>query len=169
MTHTEIDTLTRPLEAAYRFDTFHALLENLSDVRENEWAALPANHSAEVFGTSPDLSIAHIVKHVGAAKLMWGNHTFGDASLTWLEAKPSSMDHEPMLEWVDAAHRAFVADVAALEDDRELAVDRTAHSGRPLPTRQIISIVINHDLYHSGEINRQRALIRGADGWEQPA
>jgi len=29
--------------------------------------------------------------------------------------------------------------------------------------------VINHDLYHSGETNRQRALIRGADGWERAA
>jgi uncharacterized damage-inducible protein DinB len=37
----------------------------------------------------------------------------------------------------------------------------------PMPVREFVTIMINHDLYHSGEINRQRALIRGSDGWER--
>ena len=31
----------------------------------------------------------------------------------------------------------------------------------------LLTIVMNHDVYHSGEINRQRALIRGAQGWDR--
>jgi hypothetical protein len=31
----------------------------------------------------------------------------------------------------------------------------------------MIGIVINHDLYHAGEINRQRDMIRGAEGWDR--
>jgi hypothetical protein len=33
--------------------------------------------------------------------------------------------------------------------------------------RSLIAMIGNHDLYHSGEVNRQRALIRGANGWER--
>lgn len=156
------------LEAAYRADRFHALLENLKDVRDDEWDARPANHSVDVFGTSPELSIADIIRHAGAAKLMWGNHAFGDASLDWPEATPPSTERDAILRWLDAAHEGFVTAVAALDDDSELEVDRRAHWGRPLLTKHIVSIVINHDLYHSGEINRQRALLRGADGWDRP-
>jgi hypothetical protein len=35
--------------------------------------------------------------------------------------------------------------------------------------RQLLTIMISHDLYHSGEINRQRSLIRGAEGWDRGA
>ncbi len=168
MSRAALDTMLQALDAAYRADRFHSLLGNLSDVRDDEWDVRPANHSVEVFGTSPELSIADIIRHVGAAKLMWDNHAFGDASLTWPDAQPPAPERESILEWLDAAHEGFVAAVTALADDSELEADRRAHWGRPLATRHIISMVINHDLYHSGEVNRQRALIRGADGWDRP-
>jgi len=166
MPRAALETMSAALEAAYRGDRFHALLRNLEDVRDDEWERRPANHSTEVFGTKPELSIADLVAHVGGAKLMWTNHSFGDTTLTWPDAAPPARDRASMLAWLEDAHAGFAAAVAALEDDAELRAERMAHWGRPLPTSQIISIVINHDLYHSGEINRQRTLIRGADGWE---
>jgi uncharacterized damage-inducible protein DinB len=168
MPRAALDTMLQALDAAYRADRFHSLLGNLSDVRDDEWDTRPANHSVEVFGTQPELSIADIVRHVGAAKLMYANHAFGGASLDWPSTAPPSAEHDAILRWLDAAHEDFVTAVTALADDSELEVDRRAHWGRPLATRHIVSIVTNHDLYHSGEINRQRALIRGADGWEAP-
>jgi hypothetical protein len=33
--------------------------------------------------------------------------------------------------------------------------------------RSLIALITNHDLYHAGEINRQRALLRGAKGWDR--
>ncbi len=168
MARTELESLTRALDAAYRSDRFHAPLSNLEDVNDEEWEALPADHSAEVFGTSPQLSIVDLVQHVGTAKLMWHNHAFGDRSLSWESVRPESHDRAIVLAWLDQAQRGFVASVEALADDGELRVDRVSHWGQLLPTARIISIVINHDLYHSGEINPQRTLIRGTDGWEQP-
>ena len=166
MPRTSIELLIGALEDAYRSGRFHALLENLRDVRDEEWTARPAEHDVEVFGEPSDLSIADLVKHVGEAKQMWANHAFGDGSLDWASAAPPSMEREAMLAWLDDAERGFVAGVTALEDDSELEVERQAHWGRPMRTAEIISIVINHDLYHSGEINRQRTLIRGSSGWE---
>ncbi len=165
MARTELDSLLTALEAAYRGDRFHALLGNLEDVSDEEWATVPGEHRVEVFGPSPELSIADLVLHVGGAKLMWENHPFGDGSLTWEAVRPGTSDRGEIMAWLDDAQGRFVASVDALGDDAELGVERMAHWGRPLETRAIVSIVVNHDLYHSGEINRQRSLIRGATGW----
>ncbi len=166
MSRTALDLLTRALEAAYRADTAHSLLENLSDVRPEEWEARPAEPQESVFGTDPELSIADIVNHVGAAKYMYGDYAFGGASKQWGDLGAPSGDMEATLAWLDEGHRTFADAVAALEDDSQLAVERQAHSGRMVPTERLSSLMINHDLYHSGEINRQRALVRGSSGWE---
>ena len=34
-----------------------------------------------------------------------------------------------------------------------------------METRWLISAMIEHDLYHSGEINHVRALLQGNDAW----
>ena len=72
-----------------------------------------------------------------------------------------------MLAWLDEGHAVFAAGLAALEDDAELAVKRPAPWGAPLRRELMIGIVINHDLYHAGEINRQGDMIRGAEGWDR--
>jgi len=37
----------------------------------------------------------------------------------------------------------------------------------PMKRRSLIAMITNHDLYHAGEVNRQRSLIRGATGWDR--
>lgn len=172
MSRTAIDMLLRQMEAAYRGDPFHALRKNLESVRPDEWDVRPAEWSVDVFGTDPELSICDIVAHVTGAKLMYANHAFGDASLEWTDlaaAMPKTRDMETRLSLLDAAHRQFTEGLAALQDDSELAVERPAPWRMPLSRARYIGIVLNHDLYHSGEINRQRALLRGAKGWAQGA
>ena len=38
---------------------------------------------------------------------------------------------------------------------------------KPLTRAQLIDLTVNHLVYHSGEVNRQRALIRGSRGWDR--
>jgi hypothetical protein len=33
--------------------------------------------------------------------------------------------------------------------------------------RSLIALITNYDLHHAGEINRKRALLRGARGWDR--
>jgi hypothetical protein len=40
--------------------------------------------------------------------------------------------------------------------------------GEQKETRWIITAMIQHDLYHAGEINHLRALIQGTDRWPEP-
>ena len=53
----------------------------------------------------------------------------------------------------------------SLPDDAELDRERLTNWGEPLPTRDLIRILIGHDFYHAGEINKTRALLQGTDSW----
>ncbi len=169
MTRRILGSLARQMEAAYRGDRFHALRENLASVSLDEWDVRPASWSAEVFGTNPELSICDIVEHVAAAKFMYADRTFGDALLEWGDLEPPAREMDAMLTWLDEGYDLFVRGLEGLADDGELAVERPAPWRSPLRRDQLIAIVINHDLYHSGEINRQRSLLRGAEGWQREA
>jgi uncharacterized damage-inducible protein DinB len=169
MSRVAIEFLARRMEAAYRVDPFHALRKNLESVRPEEWAVRPAQWSAEVFGDQPELSICDLALHVGGAKYMYADCAFGDASLEWgAIAMPPALDMRDVLEWLDAGHKLLADGLASLHDDDELHADRPAPWRVPMRRELLLGIVINHDLYHSGDVNRQRALLRGADGWERP-
>jgi hypothetical protein len=173
MSRTTLELLERQLEASYRTGGGHSLLGNLASVRPEEWDVRPLNPDVgddSEFGNDPHLSICDLVAHLGAAKRMYANHAFGDGSLRWGAALlPGSRDMKTMMAWLDDAHQTFMAGVASLEDDSELRVERGAHWGGTLATNLIIWVMMSHDLYHAGEINRQRGLVRGSDGWERVA
>lgn len=157
-----IDTLGRMLDAAYRTDPFHGLRRNLDSVMPEEWeirppdaATPPAEQATDVF------AIAEIVQHVAGAKFMYTNHAFGDAAMQWSDIPlPPSRDRDGLLVWLDEGHTAFAAGLAALADDTQLEEKRPWPGGFQLPVSFMVATIINHDLYHSGEINRQRALLR---------
>jgi len=156
------------LRAAFRDDPFHALRRNVESVREEEWAVLPAKWSVEEFGTQPELSICDLVMHVAGAKHMYADRAFGDATFEWGSiVLPASFEMAPVLAWLDEGQRLLVEGLAALSDDAQLSEQRQAPWRTPMRRDQLLGIVINHDLYHAGEINRQRALLRGAEGWDR--
>ena len=164
--------MLRQMEAGYRSDPFHALRKNLESVTEVEWKTRPLNPSVgpnSEFGEQPELSIADLVLHVGGAKYMYANRAFGDGTMKWGGIKgPRTHDKETVLAWLDAGHRQLVEGLTALENDAMLDTERSFPGWpTPLTVRILAGIVMNHDLYHSGEINRQRALIRGSEGWER--
>lgn len=170
MSRTAIDTLLRLMDVAYRSDPFSSLRKNLESITPEEWVTRPAMWSATEFGNDPELSICDLVMHVGGPKRMYANRAFGDATLQWHTiSRPAAFDIASVLAWLDEGHRILRDGLAALSDDSELAVERIAHWGTPMPRERFITIMISHDLYHAGEINRQRALIRGAEGWDRGA
>jgi uncharacterized damage-inducible protein DinB len=167
MARTEIESMRRMMDEAYRTDPFCALRKNLAGVTAEEWDVRPAEHSVDVFGTQPELSICDIALHTGA-KYMYYDRAFGEAKLEWGDiAPPRSRSMEDVLAWLDEAHRLMMEGLSSLEDDARLYDERQAPWRTPMKLRSLIALITNHDLYHSGEVNRQRALIRGANGWER--
>jgi uncharacterized damage-inducible protein DinB len=114
-----------------------------------------------------------MVAHVGACKYMYENHAFGDAALQWGEeltnerrlsaATPSAVAE--LMAWLEEAQRRVRASIDALADDAELSRPRRTNWGEMKETRWVIRSMIEHDLYHAGEINRMRALRQENDRW----
>lgn len=115
-----------------------------------------------------------MVAHVGACKYMYDNHAFGDAALEWDQpltserrlSSPTPAALDELMAWLDDAQRRLRASVDALADDAELLKPRRTNWGEMKETRWIIKSMIEHDLYHAGEINRMRALRQRNDHWE---
>jgi uncharacterized damage-inducible protein DinB len=95
---------------------------------------------------------------------MYENHAFGDGKLTWADPLVDQPGARPILEWLQEGHRRLRESVAKLDDD-ELLKPRKTNWGEMKETRWIISVMIEHDLYHAGEINHLRALRQGNDRW----
>ncbi len=164
MARAVIDEYLYLLDAAFAGPDWHSLLTNVRAVEPRDWLWLPPG------GARP---IAEMVAHVGACKYMYENHAFGDASLKWgepltNERRLSAVTADAvaeLLRWLEAAQRAVRASVHALDDDRELLRPRRTNWGEMKETRWIIKSMIEHDLYHAGEINRMRALRQENDRW----
>jgi hypothetical protein len=138
-----------------------ALMPNLRSVPDECWHRL-------VDGAAR--SIESIAMHVGACKVVYANHAFGDASYSFdmPEVEPwprGEAEMADVLPWLETVHGELVAHVAALAGDAELDAPRRANWGEFRPTRWLIAAMITHDAYHAGEINHLRSLMGGDDRW----
>ena len=70
---------------------------------------------------------------------------------------------ESVLQWLAEGQRRLREHVAGLEDDAELTQLRWSNWGKQYETRWLVKTMIEHDLYHAGEINHIRALCQGND------
>lgn len=72
---------------------------------------------------------------------------------------------EAMRGWLEEGQAAWLAAVPSLADDAALESLRLSTWGERLPAERLISIMLAHDTYHAGEINRHRSLLQGGDRW----
>jgi predicted SprT family Zn-dependent metalloprotease len=70
-----------------------------------------------------------------------------------------------MVAWLRDGHQRLRSHIAALEDDAELLALRNDPWGTEHEARWLITQVIQHDLYHAGELNHIRALRHRNDEW----
>ena len=139
----------------------HALMLNLNSVRDDQWRWLPEGARRCIFD---------IVAHTGECKYVYDNHAFGDGSMRW--DRPGSVPSiartaspEEIIAWLREGQRRMRSSVEALEDDAELLRPRMAPWRKEHETRFLINTIIQHDLYHGGEINHLRALRQKNDKW----
>lgn len=151
------------LDWAFAGETEHSLMANLRDVDVEAWLWAP-NGSGR--------SIQQVVGHVGGCIYMYDNHAFGDGTMTWTDAivtrwdasqGKSSPSMQDVLAWLEDGQRHLMGSISAL-DDAELARPRS-RVGETRETRWIIRHLIEHELYHAGEVNHIRALAQRTDRW----
>jgi DinB superfamily len=139
----------------------HSFLANVRSVKEEDWHWVPPGGSRPTF---------EIVYHVGLCKYVYDNHAFGDSSMRW--DRPVSLpeirrdaSREEVFAWLREGQRMLRGSVESLESDEELLKPRRSNWGQEYETRWLVSVMIEHDLYHAGEINHLRAMRQGDDRW----
>src|SRR5215469_4893229 len=148
------------LDEGFQGTEWHSLLSNLKSLTSEDWLWVPPLGQR---------SIRDITGHVGGCKFMYHNHAFGDAQLTWDDPLVDGCDALSTIAlaigWLREGHARLRQSIAAL-DDAELLRPRMTNWGELKETRWIIAMMIQHDLYHAGEINHIRSLRHQHDRWQ---
>jgi len=141
------------IDEAWSEGRWHALLSHLGGLtwQEATWPPVEGRRT-----------ILNILGHLGLCKIMYWEYAFGPAKMGWSEVGkkvPKEETVEVWRAWLSAAHEQFRSAVADLAD-AELAELRLHNSGERMTTRTLVNTMIEHDLYHAGEINYIRGLYR---------
>jgi uncharacterized damage-inducible protein DinB len=153
----EVAQILYLFDRAFDGTEWHSLLGNLKSVTPDDWLWVPPGGRR---------SIRDIVDHVGSAKFLYQHHAFGDAVLSWddpiVEGGNRVSTIPSALEWLRENHERMRQSILTL-DDAELLQLRPNFRGQLKETRWLIATMIEHDLYHSGEINHIRCLHQQDD------
>jgi uncharacterized damage-inducible protein DinB len=147
--------------ALYNDRRWHSLISNLEPVRPEDWDALPEG---------AERPIRELVLHTGKCYLMYENHCFGDGTMAWnagamAEGLPPQASPEQTIAWLRAAHRTFSESLAKITDE-QLDEAGAGSWSEGLPRRDFIERMIQHGIYHAGEINHLRGTIQRNDAWD---
>jgi hypothetical protein len=147
----------RPLPAN-RSDGWHSLISNLENVSDEDWNWLPPGGAR---------SISHIATHCGVAMIVYADYGFGEANMHWPEAIPPgrvTSTKAGLFPWLVESHETLRSALAACTDDQLDDLRETWDKGDKRPRRWFATTMIEHILYHAGEINHIRALHQSNDG-----
>jgi hypothetical protein len=149
------------MDQAFDGGDFHSLLGNLTGVDDSMWRArLPGSVR----------TIGEIALHVGSSKAMYADYAFGSGSLTWESPEvepwpPEEALMDDVVPWLRLTHATLMTHVRALSS-ADLLEARRANWGEDKETRWLLSTLLQHDVYHAGEINRMRSMLSGEDRWQ---
>ncbi len=160
MARAAVEDLLFLMDQAFEGGEWHSLLSNLRAVTPEDWSRRPdGGHRM----------IRDIVRHVGGCKLMYHDYAFGTSSLWWdqpdVTGEVRTRTSAEAIEWLREGQGLLRRSLESL-DDSELTRPRPTNWGELRETRWIFATMIEHDLYHAGEINHLRSLLQGTDRWE---
>ena len=100
---------------------------------------------------------------------MYAEYAFGAGLRRWDDPSlvPWVEEDAPRIgaiAWLGATHEDLMSEVHSL-GDADLGVLRKTNWGEERETRWLLSTLIQHDVYHAGEINHIRALHASDDRW----
>lgn len=158
--NTGVAVLVRMADSAFEGQHWHATMRNVNSLNDDDWDWTPPGG---------ERTIRELVSHIATCKLMFANQLFGDASLEWGDQNRESdrrvaESPEAARAWLAETHRVFRDGIAGLTD-ADLATTPDGYWGKPKELQWSIEVMIQHEVYHAGEINHIRALHHGNDEW----
>ena len=152
-------------ERAFSKSPWHSLMSALEGVTDEAFTWLPERHSGFPW---MDGSIQDIVYHVAGDKLVQLNHAFGDATMNWENVPISKGCSADILSapgqaasqrYIHSLHSAQEALIAAIRSTDDLDAKVTGWGGKRLKAVDFFLMLIEHDLYHAGQIRYIRNLV----------
>ena len=70
-----------------------------------------------------------------------------------------------LIHWLNLSHQLWQQSLRKIEDD-ELDQRRPVHWGDTMPLVEIVLLIVNHQIYHAGEINQLLSIYRH-EAWEE--
>jgi hypothetical protein len=161
---TEVELLLDLLDSSFQrpipdnwSDGWHSLLSNLRSVRDEDWNWLPPDGAR---------TIGRLAAHCGVAMLVYADYGFGEGKLQWPDAIPpreTMSTKAPLIPWLTESHETLHNALAASTDQQLDDLRETWDKGDKRPRRWFATTMIEHILYHAGEINHIRALAQKND------
>jgi hypothetical protein len=146
----------RPIPADWTVG-WHSMLSNLQHVRDEEWDWLPPPDGKR--------SIKRIVAHTAGVLLMYTDHGFGPGKMQWSDIVPprgKETTRADYMQWFNENIGGLRVALSACTDD-QLDEPREYWDPGTKPRRWFVTTMIDHLLYHAGEINYIRALAQKND------
>ena len=137
------------------WETFRASIDGLTE--ELAWASIELKPD-EYLHTEG--SILSQIAHVANGKIIYGSVGFRNTEVRWRELSPKIDALWPSLDavvgWLHEAHEYWVNSWSTCDD---LEASRPRFDGSLVPAWKLIATVTNHDHYHGGQIQLQRAIV----------
>lgn len=138
---------------AFEKSPWHSLMSALDGVSDEVFITLPSRHNGFPW---MDGSIRDIVYHVAGDKLVQLNHAFGDGLINWENLPMKKSERATMITDLATSHKHLLQ---AIENTDDLRAKVTGWGGKRLNCLDFFMMLIEHDLYHAGQIRYIRNLV----------
>lgn len=150
----KVELLLTLQERAFRSSPWHSLLNSLDGIPPEMFSRAPDRHSGFPW---MDGSVRDIVYHVAGDKFVQHSQAFSDGSLTWDNVPVTRGPIEAMLKHLFDAH-ALLVEALKQQTDETLTRKVRTWGGKRMSVRNFFLMLIEHDLYHAGQIRMLRNL-----------
>lgn len=151
-----VKSLLQYQESAFAKSPWHSLRAALKGVSEDVFFWVPPKYHGFPW---MDGSIRDIVYHVTGDKLVQISAAFEGGMLTWdaLKVELEKENMKTMMSQLEEAHKKVVQKLRDL-DDEELLLKVKAWSGKRMSIMDFFLMLIEHDIYHAGQIRYIRNI-----------
>jgi uncharacterized damage-inducible protein DinB len=146
--------------------SYGVMMRHLRDLSLEEALFVPTGGYRSVLGT---------LKHAAGWSHVYRSYAFDENPKHWKDIDwpdglidtviKSEAYVTSVIEWFREAHRKWIDDLKALDDDQVEELCRL-HWGEQLPLFDIVAMIARHHVYHAGELNQVLSICRG-QAWEE--
>jgi hypothetical protein len=161
MLRSKVQLAVDVLDSAYR-----VMMDHFQRITLEEAFFVPPGGYRSVLGT---------LKHAAGWSHVYRSYAFDEYPTHWVDVdwpyglretvEKSEAYLAAVIDWFGEAHRQWVEDLNALEED-QMEEKCKLHWGEEAPLFDIVAMIARHHVYHAGELNQVLSICR-REAWEE--